>query len=261
MKTTAKVFIIIGMVLGGILIVPIIVGFYALSAIENATTKEELITPGILALLFCNILSGVFILCIDDDELDPASQSNNIQKNNYYDNNYYNNNYYNPTQTTPTNVAGSQTNNTYNVPNNVPNNNQANGFYNNNTGVENTSITVGEEIIDVTQESIKFISSNAMRSFSNTYQKINSLYRGEQAYLSVAEIAVGAINLESLKFSSDKSIYPKGLKILNEIVYDPKNQEQKLMNLYMYVDCMCKIQIDFQNKTGKTISPQGNIIE
>ena len=69
MKTSAKVFIWIGMILGGIVIFPIVVGCFALSKINNAKSRDELQTMGILTTLFCSLLGGIFMLCIKDEEL------------------------------------------------------------------------------------------------------------------------------------------------------------------------------------------------
>lgn len=69
MKTSAKVFIWIGMILGGIAIFPIVVGCFALSKINNAKSRDELQTMGILTTLFCSLLGGIFMLCIKDEEL------------------------------------------------------------------------------------------------------------------------------------------------------------------------------------------------
>lgn len=81
MKTAAKVFIIIGMIYSGLLIFPIIIGIFALKRIENASTKDELTTYGILVLIFVNLLGGIFMLCIKEEDL----------KQNQIDDNYYDN--------------------------------------------------------------------------------------------------------------------------------------------------------------------------
>lgn len=68
MKTAAKVFIIIGMVFTFYLIVPVIVGAIALSKMKKATSRDELTGIGIVTLLFCNILGGIFLLCTKDED-------------------------------------------------------------------------------------------------------------------------------------------------------------------------------------------------
>ncbi len=69
-KTCAKVFIWIGMIIQFFLIYPIIIGVLALRKIEDASSRDELQTLGIFTTLFCSLLGGIFMLCIKDDELD-----------------------------------------------------------------------------------------------------------------------------------------------------------------------------------------------
>ena len=69
MKTAAKVFIIIGMIVGFWSILPLIFGFIALKKLKTATKKDDLVVTAILTLLFCNILGGIFMLLIKDEEL------------------------------------------------------------------------------------------------------------------------------------------------------------------------------------------------
>lgn len=69
MKTAAKVFIWIGIIFQFFLIYPIIIGVFALQKLDQAKTKEELQSFGILTLLLCSLLGGIFMLCIKDEEL------------------------------------------------------------------------------------------------------------------------------------------------------------------------------------------------
>ena len=79
MKTVAKIFIIIGMVVGFWMIVPIIVGSIALNKLASATKKEELTGIGICTLLFCNVIGGVLMLCIPESEfVDDTLNETNI---------------------------------------------------------------------------------------------------------------------------------------------------------------------------------------
>lgn len=68
MKTAAKVFIIIGMVCTFYLIVPVIVGAIALSKMKKATSRAELTGIGIVTLLLCSLLGGIFLLCTKDED-------------------------------------------------------------------------------------------------------------------------------------------------------------------------------------------------
>ncbi len=69
MKTAAKVFIIIGMIFQGILIFPIVIGALALKKLKTATSKSELTAMGVLTLLFVNLIGGILMLCLSDDDL------------------------------------------------------------------------------------------------------------------------------------------------------------------------------------------------
>lgn len=69
MKSAAKVFIWIGMIIGAVFIYPLVVGILALKRINTAQNKEELQVFGILVTLFCSLLGGIFMLCIKDEEL------------------------------------------------------------------------------------------------------------------------------------------------------------------------------------------------
>ena len=64
MKKAAKVFIIIGMVVGFWMITPIIFGCIALKKLKNAREKSEITAISILTLIFCSTLGGIFMLCI-----------------------------------------------------------------------------------------------------------------------------------------------------------------------------------------------------
>ena len=69
MKTAAKVFIILGMVFGFWMIVPLIVGIIALNKLNNAKSKSELTGVAICTLLFVNLIAGILMLCINDEQL------------------------------------------------------------------------------------------------------------------------------------------------------------------------------------------------
>lgn len=69
MKTAAKVFIIIGIVTGFWLIVPLIVGIIALKKLESASSHSELVGIGVVTLIFCSLLGGLFMLLVKDEDL------------------------------------------------------------------------------------------------------------------------------------------------------------------------------------------------
>ena len=74
MKTAAKVFIILGMICGFWAILPLIFGIIALKKLKTATTKDELTTTAILTLLFCNLIGGILMLCLKDEDLAPVAE-------------------------------------------------------------------------------------------------------------------------------------------------------------------------------------------
>lgn len=65
MKTAAKVFIIIGMVVGFWTILPLIFGGIALSQMK---TQKPSTGISVCVLLFCSLLGGIFLLCSNDSE-------------------------------------------------------------------------------------------------------------------------------------------------------------------------------------------------
>lgn len=75
MKTAAKIFIILSMIFGFWLIVPLIVGILALSKMESAKKKEDLTVFGILTLIFCSLLGGIFMLCIPETEFTTTAKT------------------------------------------------------------------------------------------------------------------------------------------------------------------------------------------
>lgn len=69
MKTAAKVFTIIGMIVGAIGILPIIFGALTLSKMGSAKDVSELQVWGVLDLIFCSVLGGIFVLCMKNEDL------------------------------------------------------------------------------------------------------------------------------------------------------------------------------------------------
>lgn len=73
MKTAAKIFTIIGMIAGAIAIFPIIIGWLSLKKMNEATCKADLTTWAILNLLFCNMIGGILMLCLKDEDFLPEA--------------------------------------------------------------------------------------------------------------------------------------------------------------------------------------------
>ena len=69
MKTAAKVFIIINMIFLFWLIFPLVVGILALGKLNTAKKKDDLVVMGVITILFCSLLGGVFMLLVTDEEL------------------------------------------------------------------------------------------------------------------------------------------------------------------------------------------------
>lgn len=69
MKKCAKVFIWIGIIFQFFLIYPIVVGVIALQKLDEATQKEDVQTVAILTLLFCNMVGGIIMLTMTDNDL------------------------------------------------------------------------------------------------------------------------------------------------------------------------------------------------
>ena len=72
MKQAAKIFTIIGMVAGVWTIIAPIVGYLALKKMKEATCKADLQTMAIVNLLFCNMIVGILMLCLKDEDFKTA---------------------------------------------------------------------------------------------------------------------------------------------------------------------------------------------
>ena len=74
MKTLAKILIILGMVIGGIAVIPLVVGILALVKLNKAKSKKEIIIPAILVLVFGNILAGIVMLLISENSFENGKK-------------------------------------------------------------------------------------------------------------------------------------------------------------------------------------------
>lgn len=61
-------------------IAAIVVGVLSIRKLNSATSKNELVLYGVLSLLFVNVIAGVLILCIPEDQLnhEPVVSMNSI---------------------------------------------------------------------------------------------------------------------------------------------------------------------------------------
>ena len=69
MRKAAKVFLVIGMILGFYMIFPIILGSITIRKLNTASSRDELRPWGIISILFVSVLGGIFVLSVRDDEL------------------------------------------------------------------------------------------------------------------------------------------------------------------------------------------------
>lgn len=83
MLKVSKVLIILSMIFGAIFIFPIFIGVYGLRRLKEAQTTSDLRTPGIIVLLFCNLISGVLMLVATQEDIDSYRQSNGLNVNSY----------------------------------------------------------------------------------------------------------------------------------------------------------------------------------
>ena len=70
MKTAAKVFIIISMIVGFWSILPLVFGNIALKKMKTEKPSTGL---SVCVLLFCSLLGGIFLLCSKPEEYLPAA--------------------------------------------------------------------------------------------------------------------------------------------------------------------------------------------
>lgn len=85
MVRTTKVFLIIGMILTFYLIFPLILGLIALSKINNSESVDEIRSWGIITLLFVNIVAGILMLNIREEDLElERKRTGYIREENYY---------------------------------------------------------------------------------------------------------------------------------------------------------------------------------
>ena len=54
------------------LIIPLLVGAFALRKLIDAQSKSELTSMAILTLIFCNLIAGILMLCVDEREFASA---------------------------------------------------------------------------------------------------------------------------------------------------------------------------------------------
>lgn len=81
MKTAARVMLIIGMVLGCWLIFPIVIGVLALVKLEEIKKKDDLLLWALLSLFLVNLVAGIIMLCMSDEDLLEDNKNESLNQN------------------------------------------------------------------------------------------------------------------------------------------------------------------------------------
>lgn len=76
MKKAAKIFIILGMIIGCYMIIPIIMGAIALGKLDRATSKSQIIKWGILTIIFTSQVGGILMLCLREEHFSQNKKTN-----------------------------------------------------------------------------------------------------------------------------------------------------------------------------------------
>ena len=66
MKSAAKVFIVLGCIVGAVLIFPLIIGISAYNKLETATKKDDITGWAIAVLLLVRLIGGICMLSLTD---------------------------------------------------------------------------------------------------------------------------------------------------------------------------------------------------
>ena len=69
MKKLAKIFIWISILFQFWMILPLIIGILALIKLDTEKTKDDLLVMSVLTTLCCNVIAGIFMFCIKEEEL------------------------------------------------------------------------------------------------------------------------------------------------------------------------------------------------
>lgn len=74
MKTAAKVFLIISLIMRFMFIVPLIIDIIALRKLEKETNPKNLVVIGVLVLIFSSLIAGILMLLMKPSDLKENSQ-------------------------------------------------------------------------------------------------------------------------------------------------------------------------------------------
>lgn len=76
MKTAAKVFLIISLIMRLIFIVPLIINIIALKKLEKETNPKNLVGIGVCTLIFSSLIAGILMLCMKPSDLADNAKTN-----------------------------------------------------------------------------------------------------------------------------------------------------------------------------------------
>lgn len=74
MKTAAKVFLIISIIMRFMFIVPLIIDIIALRKLEKETNPKNLVVIGVLVLIFSSLIAGILMLLMKPSDLEENRQ-------------------------------------------------------------------------------------------------------------------------------------------------------------------------------------------
>jgi hypothetical protein len=74
MKTAAKVFLIISLIMRFMFIVPLIIDIIALRKLEKETNPKNLVVIGVLVLIFSSLIAGILMLLMKPSDLEENRQ-------------------------------------------------------------------------------------------------------------------------------------------------------------------------------------------
>ena len=74
MKTAAKVFLIISLIMRFMFIVPLIIDIIALRKLEKKTNPKNLVVIGVLVLIFSSLIAGILMLLMKPSDLEENRQ-------------------------------------------------------------------------------------------------------------------------------------------------------------------------------------------
>ena len=74
MKTAAKVFLIISLIMRFMFIVPLIIDIIALRKLKKETNPKNLVVIGVLVLIFSSLIAGILMLLMKPSDLEENRQ-------------------------------------------------------------------------------------------------------------------------------------------------------------------------------------------